>query len=186
MEKVLVISPHCDDEMFGVGGTLMRHHQAGDSIAFLWFTQARNTFKGAERISEYFNAYHVFLNYKDQQLDTYPIIKLITPIETMIKSFLPTIVYIPFSHDLNKDHRLVSEAAMVACRPYKLDAPKEVWMYEIPGTTELGFRYFRGDKSVQIDGMWKNGLIHANYPSESINGREELSSWEHFERWPKL
>ena len=32
MKKVLVLSPHSDDELFGVGGTLLRHKKNKDEI----------------------------------------------------------------------------------------------------------------------------------------------------------
>ena len=106
--------------------------------------------------------------------------------EEFINEIKPDVVYTNFIGDLNKDHRLVSEATMVACRPYKEHAPKEVWMYRIPGTTELGLREFKADRTELIDSSKKLELLLKWYPDELINGREVVDEYERFERWPRV
>ena len=32
MEKIGIISPHCDDETLGCGGTILRHIKKGDEV----------------------------------------------------------------------------------------------------------------------------------------------------------
>ena len=43
----------------------------------------------------------IFLNFKDNQLDSYPILKIIKKIEKKIKLFKPTIIFTHFYNDLN-------------------------------------------------------------------------------------
>ena len=38
-EKVLIVSPHPDDETLGAGGTLLQHQQRGDEIHCLLMTE---------------------------------------------------------------------------------------------------------------------------------------------------
>lgn len=185
-DRVLAIGAHCDDESFGCLGTLLKHKKAGDEISFLAFTQARNTKIGWDKVTTYFESvYWRFFDFRDQVLDSYRLTDLITSLESIIYIIKPTIVYIPFIGDLNKDHRIVAEATMVACRPYQPNAPKEIWMYQIPGTTELGFREFRKGRAVKIDKKLKESLIKKWYPAELINGRENIKEYEYFERWPR-
>ena len=40
MRKVLVVAPHCDDEILGVGATMCRHSAEGDSVDVLIATDA--------------------------------------------------------------------------------------------------------------------------------------------------
>ena len=39
--KVLVLSPHQDDDIFGCGGVLHKHHLAGDYIVSVYLTDGR-------------------------------------------------------------------------------------------------------------------------------------------------
>ncbi len=49
--RVLVIAPHADDEVLGVGGTLARHIERGDSVDVLVLTDgARGTADGASSL----------------------------------------------------------------------------------------------------------------------------------------
>ena len=48
----------------------------------------------------------------------------------MINEVQPEIVYIPHRGDINKDHRLVFDAAMVAARPKPGSPIKEILSYE--------------------------------------------------------
>jgi LmbE family N-acetylglucosaminyl deacetylase len=185
-ERVLVIGAHCDDESFGCLGTLLKHKEAGDEFAFLWFSHARDTMQGSFEVGKHFDAIVEYVGLNDQQFDTYPLIQIMAPIEEMVERYRPTIVYCPFIADLNKDHRIVAEATMVACRPYKPHSPREVWMYEIRGTTELGFREFRKDLEVNIDAFKKLELLRLWYPNELINGREGIPISECFEKWPRI
>lgn len=186
-DRVLVIGAHCDDESFGCLGTLLKHKEAGDEISFLWFTTGRDCEDGATKCCRYFNVRKCgLLRLKDQRLDQYDFVKeIVKPIEEAIVLYVPTVIYCPFIGDLNRDHRIVAEATMVACRPYKEYAPREVWMYQIPGSTELGLREFRINRTENIDKELKEKLIREWYPEEMINGREKIEEVEHFERWPR-
>ena len=184
-ERVLVIGAHCDDESFGCLGTLLEHKKAGDKIEFLSFTSARNTLNGFIRCAQYFDSHYAILNYKDQEYDSYPIKKFILDVECWVNTFKPTIVYFPFIADLNRDHRIISEASMVALRPYKFKNAPLCLMYETPGSTELGLRPFVPDHIEQIDQKKKKALLSKWYPGEMINGRSVIMSDERFERWPR-
>lgn len=184
-DKVLVIGAHCDDTEFGCLGTLLKFKALGSKFFFLAFTQARGTKKGWKKAADYFNAQRQFQALKDQKLDVTPLVELIEPIEKVLKEYKPNVVFTPFIGDLNADHRLVSEASMVACRPYKHNSPKEIWMYEIPGSTELGLRPFNTDRLLIVDALEKRRLLKEWYPNEMINGREKVNDIERFERWPR-
>jgi LmbE family N-acetylglucosaminyl deacetylase len=146
--KVLVISPHPDDEVLGCGGTILRHRKDGDEIFLCIVTKGyapdwseeflKNRPKEIERASKILGIKKTyFLNYPTVKLDTIPQKELNEAIAKIIHELEPNILYIPHKGDLNKDHRLVFEASLVATRPgsYK---PEKILSYEILSETEWG------------------------------------------------
>ena len=126
-EIVLVVGAHPDDEVLGLGGTVARHVHEGDEV---------HAFILCEGMSlRYPNAEHDFLlaeaqaaaaalgvtslsinGFPDQGLDRYSLTEIAAPIEKRVREFKPTIVYTHWSGDINRDHRLVTEATLVAAR----------------------------------------------------------------------
>ena len=74
----------------------------------------------------------------DQQLDTLAIASVAATVERLISRFDPRVVYTHFVGDLNRDHRAVAEATLIATRPYSAPGIAEVWMFETPSSTEWG------------------------------------------------
>ena len=77
-----------------------------------------------------------FFNFKDNQLDVYPLLKIIKPIEKIIFKIKPDTIYTHFEEDLNIDHQIVNRAVVTICRPQKLNSVKEIFFFEIPSSTE--------------------------------------------------
>ncbi len=146
--KVLIIAPHPDDEVLGVGGTIAGHAQKKDEVYLVVVTCAYTpdwTEKFiAERSHEVKKANQIlgitktfFLDFPTVKLDTVPQKELNDALAKVIDEVRPEAVYIPHGGDLNKDHRLVFEAALVATRPFKYTVHR-VLSYEILSETEWG------------------------------------------------
>ena len=181
--KVMGIFAHADDESFGALQALLKHKEEGDSLHLVHFTHAREAFEGFHKAADYLNATITVMTLPDQKLEQEDFQALIAYVQTPIAEAKPDIVYTNFIGDLNRDHRVIAEAVMVACRPYKENAPKEVWMCAVPSTTELGFRPIRKDMLVEITPQ-KEKLLREWYPQELINGRYPLPKYEVYELWP--
>ena len=78
-----------------------------------------------------------FLNFPTVKLDTIPQKELNDSILKIIKEIQPEVLYIPHQGDLNKDHRLVFEATLVAVRPTS-GPVKRILSYETLSETEGG------------------------------------------------
>nr|WP_321352012.1 PIG-L deacetylase family protein [uncultured Methanoregula sp.] len=145
--RVLVIAPHMDDEVLGVGGTISRHVAEKDEVSVCFVAHRvynhrydpeknRNEMKSAQAAHEvlgYKDA--VFLNLHDERLDAC-LQDIIIPLEAYVAKVNPDIVYIPHRGDNNQDHRAVFQAAMVALRPAANKDIKKVLSYEVPSSTE--------------------------------------------------
>jgi LmbE family N-acetylglucosaminyl deacetylase len=128
--RVLIVAAHPDDELLGVGGTLLRHVAAGDDVSVAIYCTAG-------------------LNHRDERLatataiasdigylvafSTYDQLGYILP-DAVIDA---DIVYTHHPGDLNRDHRLVSEAVQVACRPFTANV-QSLRYFDTPSSTEWG------------------------------------------------
>lgn len=150
MKNILVLAPHPDDEVMGCGGAIARHAQNGDAVYLLIVTKAYTPEWSEEfiknRPKEVAAANKIlgikktfFLDFPTVKLDTIPQKTLNAAIEKVIKEVAPDIMYIPHKGDLNRDHRLVFEAALVANRPFHNPNPVgKIMSYEVLSETDWG------------------------------------------------
>ena len=90
MSRVLVVAAHPDDELLGVGGTVIKHVQAGDEVQSIIMCEGESLRYGTDvgqntAIQEAADVCGVSKVYQfkfpDQRLDTYTLTELITPRE---------------------------------------------------------------------------------------------------------
>jgi len=150
--RILVIAPHPDDEVLGCGGTIYRHSSAGDEVYLCVVTEAYTPDWSEEfianRVEEVVRSSKILgikmtycLKYPTVKLDTIPQKMLNESIAGIVDEVEPEIVYIPHKGDLNKDHRLVFEASLVATRPAN-HIVQRILSYETLSETEWGIEPF--------------------------------------------
>lgn len=140
--KVLVIAPHNDDEVLGVGGTIAKYTAMGHEVTVCEVTSGDPT--RWERIVAEAHAAHKVLGVSRFECLYLPVVELrITPtvelnrkFEQLIKEVQPNIVFIPHKGDMHSDHRETAYAAMVALRPYNNPELKAIYAYETLSETE--------------------------------------------------
>lgn len=145
--KVLVIAPHRDDEILGVGGTLLKHKANGDDV-IVCIVAAREGEELSPKAAELHKgmlAAHEFCHFdkyigfpfRPSQLELVNRKEFNKAFLDMIFEVKPDVVYLPFWGDMQKDHQLVTEAAMVALRE-KYDHPvKAIYAYETLSETGI-------------------------------------------------
>jgi len=146
--KVLVIAPHPDDEVLGCGGTVAKYALRGDEIHLLIVTDAyppdwsedyrirkEKEIKASNAILGIGST--VSLGYPTVKLDTVPQKELNDAISGVVRDVMPELAFIPHRGDLNRDHRIVFESALVALRPVT-GACRKILSYEVPSETEWG------------------------------------------------
>lgn len=139
--KVLVIAPHPDDEIIGVGGTIAKRANAGDDVFVCVVTKGCPPLFDAESVElvrkECWAADKrlgvkdiVFLDFPAVMIETVPRHELNQGILDIVQKVCPDEVYIPHRGDMQIDHQMVVDAAMVAVRPRGTNYPKRVYAYE--------------------------------------------------------
>jgi LmbE family N-acetylglucosaminyl deacetylase len=153
-QRILVIAAHPDDEVLGMGGTLLRHKLHGDMISVMFMSDGvsgrdpiYDPEKRAKEIQErkamafkagvlYGCDDFEFLDLPNLRMDREYLLELTKKIENKIDSFLPDIVYTHFSSDTNIDHCVTHKACVVALRPIPSRKVSSLRLFEISSSTE--------------------------------------------------
>jgi LmbE family N-acetylglucosaminyl deacetylase len=160
--NILVIAPHPDDEVLGCGGTIGRFSCEGNKVTLCIVTKPYTPDWSIEYIEkktveiEKSNkklgiSKTIFLGFPTIKLDTIPQKELNDALLKVINETTPVIVFIPHNGDVNKDHRIVHEAALVATRPIQSTVVKKILAYETLSETEWGHSIAPFRPGVYID-----------------------------------
>ncbi len=157
--KVLVIAPHPDDEVLGCGGTIKKYTDKGDKVYLCVATCAytpnwseefiKNRKKEIECSNKVLGIEKTFfLDLPTVKLDTIPQNKINDLISKCVDEIKPEIIYIPHRGDLNKDHQIIFESALVAARAKPGVSIKKIFSYEVLSETEWGEQKIKKLKDV--------------------------------------
>jgi len=164
--KILVVAPHPDDEVLGVGGTLMRRKSEGAVVAWLIVTSITPEKGGGiekieeradeiRRVAKLFDFDAVFeLNFPTTQLDQVPMSNLVAAISDVFKTFEPEEVFLPHPSDVHTDHRIVFDAAASCTKWFRYPSVKRVLAYETLSETDFSIesnQAFRPNVFINIE-----------------------------------
>ena len=143
MSRVLVLSPHPDDETFGCGGTLRRQVEQGDTVRVVFLTSGE---KGGHGRSE---AETIVLREEEARLaaDILGLSQLefwhepdgalrvtaaaVKRMRAVLQTFRPDTIYVPHGREMHPDHRAASRllrAALAGARGQRPDVLQfEIW-----------------------------------------------------------
>jgi LmbE family N-acetylglucosaminyl deacetylase len=141
MSRVLVLSPHPDDEAIGCGGTLRRHAAQGDEVRVIFLTSgeqgghgrppdetARLREREAEVAAEVLGITGVeFWRQPDGAVRPAP--ALVTRLRDVLAALLPRVVYVPHDREAHPDHR--AAVGLLRQALGGLDDPPRVLMFEV-------------------------------------------------------
>lgn len=131
MKRILIVAAHPDDEALGCGGTIAKHQNKGDEVHILLVGRGRG-------------------DSLDQKFDTLPLVYWVSLVEASVKQYKPDIIYTHCSSDINRDHRIINEAVLVATRPPS--SVKELYAFDATSDWAFGqFGYFKPNVFVEID-----------------------------------
>ena len=153
--KVLVFAPHRDDEILGVGGTMLKRKAAGDHITVCVVTAREGDVipEWTQRIHNEMKQAHAFIGVDEyigfpfgaNKLELFPRLDFNRAFDDAVKKVQPDEVYLPFWGDMQKDHRMTVDGAMVALRAKRSTAPRRIYAYET--LSETGINYPSADNA---------------------------------------
>jgi N-acetylglucosamine malate deacetylase 1 len=142
MKRILVISPHPDDESIGCGGTLCHHTQQGDEIQVVFLTSGekgghgrsqadtiRLREKEARRAAEILQIKNLeFWREPDGGISANR--RSVTRLQNKLQDSCPDLIYIPHDREMHRDHIGAVRLLKAALRRTNRLKP-EVLMFEV-------------------------------------------------------
>jgi N-acetylglucosamine malate deacetylase 1 len=179
-ERILVLSPHIDDETIGCGGTIHKHSAFGEHVTVLYVADCT-----PNRIQEGENAAKVlgisktiFWEYQSKTLNRYPEIE--NRIGDLLIDIGPDIVYIPSLIDRHNDHVTLNYYFSKALNRVKkkfMIYSYEVWTTLIPNVVidisdlvEIKRNAMNCYQSQLVSHNWLEGTLALNRYRGMISG----------------
>ena len=144
MKRVLVITPHPDDESIGCGGTLRKHVTEGDAVHVVFLTSGEQGGHGrsvqetvrvreqeARRAARILGIEHVEFHHEpDGALRAGR--KTVERLREKLRAWKPDVIYVPHDREMHPDHRAAVRIVRRALNGR--DAPEarpQVLMFEV-------------------------------------------------------
>ncbi len=148
--KILVIAPHPDDELLGVGGTLLKKKEEGHELGWLIMSKMKEKHGWEKERIEIrsneilkvtkelnINNENLFqLDFATTKLDKYPFSEIVNEVSKTIKYFRPEIIFIPHFGDIHSDHRISFNAISACSKWFRYPSIKYIYSYETISETE--------------------------------------------------
>ncbi len=191
-KKILIISPHPDDETLGLGGTIKKFSKMGCKIKVIIVSghkpplypekDYKITLNEAKKVFKLLNV----SSFEDlgliaTKLNEIPVSRINSLIENSIKNFQPNVLFIPFP-DRHIDHRIVFESSVVATRPKSNFYPKIILAYETLSETHWNISNiepnFNPDFFINIDKEINHKIKALRMYKSQINKKNQSRSPE--------
>lgn len=143
MKRILVLSPHPDDEAIGCGGIICRHIQEGDFVEVVFLTSGEKGGHGLSpektkiiREKEAADAAMV-LGYQSFEFWRHPDGGLkvntenIEQLQLKIKQCQPDVIYVTHDAEMHPEHRAAAMLVKQALSSVSLNVKPVVLMYEV-------------------------------------------------------
>lgn len=164
--NIFICAPHADDELLGIGGTLLKHLEAGDNLFIAFITHPKSKF-GYDTAVDQSRRHEIencmrelgvsrenfrILGYRPASLDYSCLEQLIVDLKELINSFMAHTIYIPNSDDIHSDHYFVAKAIDAIGKSFRSTCIRKIISYETISETDISV------------------LIHSNYkPNLYVN-----------------
>ena len=179
--RLLVISPHPDDETLGACGTVMGLISRGAEAVWLNVTNMRTEYgcsarqvevraEEIQRVKEA-TGYSAFydLGLRPAALETCARGEIIAQIRRVLDEVRPEMVFLPFSHAVHSDHRIVYECAFACVKTFRAPYVRKVLCMDILSETDYGDTPFPANCFVDISPFMERKLEIARiYRSEFL------------------
>jgi N-acetylglucosamine malate deacetylase 1 len=192
MKKILIISPHPDDETLGCGGTILKYKSKKAKIDWLIATtmNGNNQYsikdikireKQILKVKKMYGFNKVYeLNLPTTKLDQIPTSKIVKKFSEVIKKSKPKVIFSNFYGDVHTDHKIISKVVSSCTKNFRAPFIEKIMLYET--LSETGYSHnrkkdnFVPNSYVNISKFMKKKIkIMKIYKSEIMKGYKPRS-----------
>lgn len=187
-QKVLVFSPHPDDETIGAGGYIAMSEERGATVEIVVATDGNKHNLKDKRYEEFKNATSIlgvksenliFLDHPDGKLDTVGNAILTEEFQQQLESFKPDIVVYPNPKDQHSDHALTGVIAKDVVSSDKIAISYQYLIhysnYPQPKKLQPDLYLLPPQKLVNFDQEWQRLMLPENIEDQKY---EAISSYK--------
>jgi len=172
--NVLALVAHSDDEVIGCGGVLAKHAAIGDDVYLIVMADgvsSRENQNQDHRDQALLQSCDILgikllqqFDFKDNQLDRYPLLELVKSVEKCMGPIQFNTVYTHSKKDLNIDHRIVHDVALTLFRPLPEQTVKSIFAFETLSATHWydPQNVFTPQRFVDIERYWPKKINAIN------------------------
>lgn len=147
--RILVVSPHMDDETFGAGGTMLKYAQAGEQVYWLNISNAKTEYgypqelvdrrqRQRAQIGGELGVYEAIdLKWRPSGLSEYPEGEAISKIGEIIQKIEPEILITTFPNDIHSDHEAVFRWVKPFSKSFRFPKLKRFLLMETVSETDF-------------------------------------------------
>lgn len=147
--KLLVISPHMDDETFGAGGMMLKYAQAGEQVYWLNVSNTKVEYGYSEELVRRRERQReqtarslgvcdaIDLKWKPSGLSGYPEAEAIGELGGIIRKIEPEVIVTTFPGDIHSDHEQVFRWVKAFSKSFRNPALKRFLLMEVVSETDF-------------------------------------------------
>ena len=167
-KRILVISPHADDEILGCGGYLASQRDEGSEIHIVYATigikgdpvkEAGRIVEAQEVCKRLHASHQILIENCDGELDMVPTRFFVSQYDSIFDSFKPDELFINYP-SWHQDHKKIYDSAMASLRLRQGFMPRFVALYEYP--------FILNQNIIISGGLWYHDI------SDSLDEKIEL------------
>ncbi len=151
-KRALVVAPHPDDEVLGVGATIARLADAGCEVHVAILTTGKPPRFSADQVETVkveAKAAHGhlgvskthWLDFAAAELDTVGHAAVNAALGVLVHNIDPQVLFVPHPGDIHLDHQLAFLSSLVVSRPYQTQYPGLILAYETLSETNWNAPY---------------------------------------------
>jgi len=161
--KILVVSPHPDDETLGAGGTLLKLKKQGRKIYWLNITDMKAedgwSIDKIEHRRQQIQNIIVFFEFEDfynlrftpTKLRNIEEGEIISAIRKVFDEVKPEWIIIPGQYDAHSDHHVVYNCCMACAKTFRAPYIKRITTMEIVSETDSGYQKEKFNPNLFVD-----------------------------------